>query len=97
MHLPFDIAIITYSFIIIVITYNLTSSLTKNTNTPLQMSPPNTSLGKLNRMFIGTDKPIDIPWGIRDLVAGKHALTGPKSALVQILHSTFSQVIMLYW
>ncbi|XP_042867519.1 glutamate receptor ionotropic, delta-2-like [Penaeus japonicus] len=55
------------------------------------LSPPNTSLGKLSQMFIGTDQPINIPWGVRDLIAGKHVVTGPKSALVQILHGTFSQ------
>ncbi|XP_047477842.1 glutamate receptor 2.9-like [Penaeus chinensis] len=54
-------------------------------------SPDDTSLGKLKHMLYSVDGPTNVSWGVSDLLAGKHVYAGPRAALVQILHSTFSQ------
>ncbi|XP_042867520.1 uncharacterized protein LOC122250230 [Penaeus japonicus] len=54
-------------------------------------APAETSLKKLTRLLYSVGAPSNVSWGVSDLVAGKHVYAGPRTALVQILHSTFSQ------
>lgn len=57
----------------------------------IKRSMSNTSLGQLSKQLIGVDAPTNVAWGLRGLIAGKFALCAPRSAIVQILHGTFSE------
>ncbi|XP_069987022.1 glutamate receptor 1-like isoform X1 [Penaeus vannamei] len=56
-----------------------------------EKAPQSTALGRLSRLFNSVNGPINVPWGVADLVRGKHAIAAPRTALVQILHETFSK------
>ncbi|XP_063606709.1 uncharacterized protein LOC134781386 [Penaeus indicus] len=54
-------------------------------------APQSTALGRLSRLFNSVNGPTNVPWGVADLVRGKHAIAAPRTAIVQILHETFSK------
>ncbi|XP_042863285.1 glutamate receptor ionotropic, delta-2-like [Penaeus japonicus] len=54
-------------------------------------SPPNSALGQIMERSNSLELPTDVPWGIRDMIAGKHAMTSPRGSLSAIMHETFSQ------
>ncbi|XP_071530423.1 uncharacterized protein [Panulirus ornatus] len=51
----------------------------------------NTALGRLNPMFNSVSAPTNVTWGVEDFLLGKHVITGPRSAIHQIIHDSFSQ------
>ncbi|XP_069982926.1 uncharacterized protein [Penaeus vannamei] len=54
-------------------------------------SPPDTTLGKLSRQFYTAGDPANIQKAVEELKDGKHVLAAPRSALIHILHRSFSE------
>ncbi|XP_047477713.1 glutamate receptor ionotropic, kainate 5-like [Penaeus chinensis] len=53
-------------------------------------SPQNSTLGKLSRQFI-MDNHSTIGKAVEELIDGKHVFAAPRSAIIHILHGTFSE------
>ncbi|XP_047480201.1 glutamate receptor ionotropic, delta-2-like [Penaeus chinensis] len=54
-------------------------------------SPPESALAKILENSNSLDVPTDVPWGISDTIAGKHAMTSPRASITYIMHTTFSK------
>ncbi|ROT82648.1 Variant Ionotropic Glutamate Receptor [Penaeus vannamei] len=54
-------------------------------------SPPGSAMARVLQHSISLDSATDVPWGVRDMVAGKHAMISPRGALIAIMHDTFSK------
>lgn len=57
-----------------------------------QKAEKNSTMGRVNSLFYSAGKPNNVTWGINNFLQGHHGIAGPRSALVQILHSHFSHV-----
>lgn len=57
-----------------------------------QRAEKDSVMGRFNTLLYHTENQNNVTWGIQHLNLGHHVLAGPRSALVQILHSYFSKV-----
>ncbi|XP_047480202.1 glutamate receptor ionotropic, kainate 3-like [Penaeus chinensis] len=55
------------------------------------ISPPGSALARVLQHSISLDQSMDISWGVRDMIAGKHAMISPRGSLITIMHDTFSK------
>ena len=58
----------------------------------LQNGEKDSTMGRFNLLIHNVGKPYNVTRAIIDLAEGRQAMAVPRSALVQIMHSLFSQV-----
>ena len=58
----------------------------------LQNGEKNSTMGRFNSLIHNVGKPYNVTQAIIDVMEGRQAMAGPRSAMVQIMHSLFSQV-----